>query len=54
MPNGRGSGSVTNRELCEELRNEGASGETATTIANAVEQGRHRAVEGPPSPADER
>jgi hypothetical protein len=46
MPNGRGSGSLQNRELYEELRNEGASKEKAATIAYAVEQGCDRAVEG--------
>ena len=53
MPNQRGSVSVTNRELYEELRNEGASEDKAATIANAVEQGRARAVEGLDTTADE-
>ena len=38
MPNGRGSGSLKNRELYEELRNEGASKEKAARISNAVER----------------
>ena len=44
MPNGRGSGSLKNRELYEELRNEGASKEKAARISNAVERDGARAV----------
>ena len=36
MPNARGSGALKNRELYEELRNEGASKEKAARISNAV------------------
>lgn len=52
MPNGHGSGSLTNRELYEELRNEGASQEKAAAIANAVERGRDPAAEGLGNTAD--
>ena len=45
MSNGRGSGSLMNRELYEELRNEGASEEKAATIAHAVEQGCDRSAQ---------
>ena len=44
MPNGRGSGSLKNRELYEELRNEGASKEKAARISNAVERDGAKAV----------
>ena len=44
MPNGRGSGSLKNRELYEELRNEGASKEKAARISNAVARDGERAV----------
>ena len=44
MPNGRGSGSLKNRELYEELRNEGASKEKAARISNAVERDGQKAV----------
>ncbi|GAA5034205.1 Rho termination factor N-terminal domain-containing protein [Microbacterium fluvii] len=36
MPRGRGSGSLKNPELYEELRNEGASKEKAARISNAI------------------
>jgi len=38
MPNKRGTGSLKNRELYEELRNEGATKEKAARISNAVER----------------
>jgi hypothetical protein len=38
MPDTRGTGSLKNRELYEELRNEGASKEKAARISNAVER----------------
>ncbi|SFR89900.1 Rho termination factor, N-terminal domain [Microbacterium sp. cf046] len=38
MPNRSASGSLKNRELYEELRNEGASKEKAARISNAVER----------------
>jgi hypothetical protein len=44
MPNARGSATLKNRELYEELRNEGASKEKAARISNAVERDGHRAV----------
>ena len=44
MPNRRGSGSLKNRELYEELRNEGASKEKAARISNAVERDGAKAV----------
>ena len=44
MPNGRGSGSLKNRELYEELRNEGASKEKAARISNAVERDGQKSV----------
>lgn len=44
MPSGRGSGSLMNRELYEELRNEGASKEKAARISNAVARDGERAV----------
>jgi len=53
MSNRRGSGSLRNRELYEELRNEGASAERAFSIANAVENGGDQAVEGPDGDAAE-
>jgi hypothetical protein len=53
MSNGRRSGSLRNRELYEELRNEGASIEKATTIANAVENGGDQDLEDHESAAAE-
>jgi len=44
MPNARGSATLKNRELYEELRNEGASKEKAARISNAVERDGQRAV----------
>jgi hypothetical protein len=44
MPNARGSATLKNRELYEELRNEGASKEKAARISNAVERDGKRAV----------
>ena len=44
MPSGRGSGSLKNRELYEELRNEGASKEKAARISNAVARDGKKAV----------
>jgi len=44
MPNARRSATLKNRELYEELRNEGASKEKAARISNAVERDGHRAV----------
>ncbi len=44
MPNARGSATLKNRELYEELRNEGASKEKAARISNAVERDGHKAV----------
>ena len=41
---GRGSGSLKDRELYEELRNEGASKEKAARISNAVERDGREAV----------
>ncbi len=42
MPDGRGSSSPMNRELYEELRNEGVSMESAKSIAIAVARDRDR------------
>jgi hypothetical protein len=44
MPNRRGTRSLRNRELYEELRNEGASEQKATRISNAVERNSPPAV----------
>jgi hypothetical protein len=44
MPNKPGTGSLKNRELYEELRNEGASKEKAARISNAVERDGAKAV----------
>lgn len=44
MPSGRGTPSLMNRELYEELRNEGASKEKAARISNAVERDGAKAV----------
>ena len=44
MPSGRGSGSLKNRELYEELRDEGASKEKAARISNAVARDGMKAV----------
>lgn len=44
MPKGRGSGSLNDPELYEELRNEGASKEKAARISNAVARDGKTAV----------
>ena len=44
MPSRRGSASLMNRELYEELRNEGASKEKAARISNPVERDGAAAV----------
>lgn len=44
MPSGRGSGALKNRELYQELRNEGASKEKAARISNAVARDGMNAV----------
>lgn len=43
MPKGRGSSSLKNPELYEELREDGASKEKAARISNAVARDGHRA-----------
>jgi hypothetical protein len=44
MPKARATGSLKNRELYEELRNEGASKEKAARISNAIERDGAKAV----------
>ncbi|MDN3497267.1 Rho termination factor N-terminal domain-containing protein [Planococcus sp. APC 4015] len=44
MPGGRGSNSLKNPELYEELRNDGASKEKAARVSNAVARDGAKAV----------